>query len=204
MSPRGKKLNEQMRAEAMEKITKAALEVFADYGYYGAKMNQIMQVSGLSKGLVYHYFPSKEKLFFHLVDSALEISRNIWQEALAAPGSAWEKIERLSAALVSSAFTEEASLYFLVMVQAMTQGAGIPGLLEFIFQRTKHYDELTPLIIAAQETGEAAPGDPDLLSSTYLALFQGYTLVLHYDEELKRKITPEIFTNVLRNTGESK
>jgi hypothetical protein len=35
MSPRGKKLNEQMRADAMAKITKAALEVFAAYGYHG-------------------------------------------------------------------------------------------------------------------------------------------------------------------------
>jgi hypothetical protein len=50
MSPRGEKLNEQMRADAMAKITKAALEVFAEYGYHGATMEQIKQVSGLSKG----------------------------------------------------------------------------------------------------------------------------------------------------------
>ena len=204
MSPRGKKLNERMRAEAMAKITRAALEVFSEYGYYGAKMEQIMQVSGLSKGLVYHYFPSKEKVFFYLVDSALEISRNIWEEALNSPGTAWEKIEKLSDSLVNNAFTEESSLYFLIMVQAMIQGRSIPGLLEYIYQRTAHYAELPRLIIEAQKSGEAAQGDPEVLSSTYFALFQGYTLVLLYDDELKKKITPEIFTNVLRNAGESK
>ena len=203
MSPRGKKLNERMRAEAVAKITGAALEVFAEYGYYGAKMEQIMQVSGLSKGLVYHYFPSKEKVFFHLIDSALEISKNIWKEALNSSGTAWEKIEKLSESLVNNAFTEESSLYFLIMVQAMIQGRSIPGLLEFIYQRTAHYAELPRLISEAQKSGEAMQGDPEVLSSTYFALFQGYTLILLYDDELKKKVSPEIFTNLLRNTGES-
>ena len=34
MSPRGEKLNMQIRAEAIAKITRAALKVFAEYGYY--------------------------------------------------------------------------------------------------------------------------------------------------------------------------
>jgi len=201
MSPRGKKLNEQMRAEAITRITRASLEVFGEYGYHGASMEQIMQVSGLSKGLVYHYFPSKENLFFHLVDSALEISRNIWKEALDAPGTAWEKIERLSDSLVKTTFTEESSLYFLIMVQAMTLGRSIPGLMEHIIQRSAHFAELPRLIIEAQKTGEVKQGDPGVLASTYFALFQGFTLILSQDETLKRKITPEIFTNLLRNAG---
>jgi AcrR family transcriptional regulator len=201
MSPRGKKLNEQMRADATTKITKAALEVFASYGYYGATMEQIMKVSGLSKGLVYHYFPSKEKIFFHLVDTALEISRKTWRDALDSPGTAWEKIEKLSENIVKVAYTEEASLYYLIMVQAMTQGKGIPGLMGFIYPRMAIYAELPPLILEAQKTGEAAPGDPELLATAYSALFQGYTLFVLHNEKLKEAITPEIFTNVLRNKG---
>ena len=201
MSPRGEKRNEQMRADATAKITRAALEVFSEYGYHGATMGHIMQVSGLSKGLVYHYFPSKEKVFFHLVETALEISSNVWKESLDSPGTAWEKIEKLSENIVKIAFTDEASLYSLIMVQAMTQGKGIPGLMEHIYQHLTYYTELQPLIIEAQKSGEAAPGDPEVLASTYFALFQGYALFLLDDDELRKKITPEIFTKVLRNTG---
>jgi AcrR family transcriptional regulator len=204
MSPRGKKLNEQMRTDATAKITRAALEVFSEYGYHGATMEHIMKVSGLSKGLVYHYFPSKEKIFFHLVDTALEISKNTWKEALDSPGTAWEKIEKLSENVVKIAFTDESSLYSLIMVQATTQGKSIPGLLEHIYQRLSYYNELPPLIIEAQQSGEAAPGDPELLFFTYVGLIQGFTLFSLNDDELKKKITPEIFTNVLRNTGRSK
>lgn len=204
MSPRGKKLNEQMRADAMAKITNAALEVFAAYGYYGSTMEQIMQVSGLSKGLVYHYFPSKERIFFHLVETALEISSNTWKNALDSPGTAWEKIEKLSDNIVKTAFSNENSLYSLIMIQAMTQGKGIPGLMEHIYQHLTYHYELLPLIIEAQKSGEAAQGDPYVLMFTYLALFQGFTLYLPHDDELKKKIAPEIFTNVLRNTGKTK
>jgi AcrR family transcriptional regulator len=201
MSPRGKKLNEQMRADATAKITKAALEVFAEYGYHGATMEHIMQVSGLSKGLVYHYFPSKEKVFFHLVDSALEISSNTWKDAFDSPGTAWEKIEKLSDNISKIAFTDESSLYSLIMIQAVTQGKGIPGLLEHIFERMAYYSELLPLILEAQKSGEAAQGDPDVLMITYVALVQGLALFLPGNDELRKKITPEIFTKVLRNIG---
>jgi AcrR family transcriptional regulator len=203
MSPRGKVLNEKMRSEAIAKITRAALIVFAEYGYHGTSMEQIMRVSGLSKGLVYHYFPSKEKLFLHLVDSAFEISRNIWKEGLEAPGTAWEKIERLTDSLVKTTFTEESSLYFFIMFQATTQNKIIPGLMEHIVQSSTHFAELPRLIIEAQRSGEAAQGDPGVMASTYFALFQGYTLILHGNEELKGKITPEIFINLLRNTRKS-
>jgi AcrR family transcriptional regulator len=201
MTPRGVKLNEQMRSEAKAKITKAALEVFAEYGYHGATMEHIMKVSGQSKGLVYHYFSSKEKIYIHLIDTALEISRNTWKDALDSPGTAWEKIEKLSENVAKIAFTDESSLYSLIMIQAMTQGKSIPGLLEHIIQRMAYYNELPPLIIEAQKSGKAAPGDPELLFLEYVALIQGFVLFLINDDEMKKKITPEIFTKVLRNTG---
>jgi AcrR family transcriptional regulator len=203
MSPRGKKLNEQMRADASARITRAALEVFTEVGYHGATMEQIMQASGLSKGLVYHYFPSKEKIFIHLVDTALDISRNTWQDALDSPGTAWEKIEKLSENIVKIAFTDESSLYSLIMVQATIQGKGIPGLMEHIIQRMDYYNALPQLIVEAQISGEAAPGDPQMLFLAYVALVQGFVLMLLNDDEMKKKITPEMLTHVLRNPGRS-
>ncbi len=203
MSPRGEKLNEHMRARTTNKITGAALKIFAEYGYHGATMGQIMKASKLSKGLFYHYFPSKERLFFHLVETALGISARIWSASLDFPGTAWEKIVRLSDSLAKNAFSEESALYSLIMVQALTQGKGIPGLIKRIIGHLSVFDTLTSIIIQAQKDGDAAPGDPEVLASTYLALFQGFVLVLLNDDELKRKITPDVFTGVLRNTGKN-
>ena len=73
MAPRGQVQNKQMRAQAIKKITKAAIEVFVEYGYHGATMKKITQATGLSYGLVYYYFHSKEKIFRHLVESAFKM-----------------------------------------------------------------------------------------------------------------------------------
>jgi AcrR family transcriptional regulator len=160
-------------------------------------MQQITDASGLSKGLVYYYFPSKDLLFTHLIDSAIEISKAIWIGALDSPGTAWEKIERLSAALARDGFTDEYALYYLIILQALNQETGITGLREHIWQNMTHYGRLPALVMEAQEAGDAMPGDPELLVSTYFALLQGFTLILPHNPSLKEKITPEVFTDIL-------
>ena len=46
----------------------AAIRVFAHKGLAGAKMAEVAAEAGVSYGLAYHYFKSKEQLFAELVD----------------------------------------------------------------------------------------------------------------------------------------
>lgn len=202
MAPRKRELNEEMRAEALAKITKAALEVFAENGYHGTTMKQISTATGLSYGLVYHYFPSKEELFRHLVDVAFDMSISTLNKAFDMPGTAWEKIENLSSVLVKEAFTGESSLYFIVMLQAVTQGKKLPGLIDYIKERSAgHYERFVPLLVQAQRSGEAAQGDPALLTASYFAFVQGLSLLVFQEKEMEGKIKPEMLTNILRHRG---
>lgn len=50
-------------------IIDAALEVFREKGYANARMADIARRAGVSYGLVYHYFGSKEVLFDIIVES---------------------------------------------------------------------------------------------------------------------------------------
>jgi AcrR family transcriptional regulator len=205
MSPRGKEQNEHMRDEALARITRAALEVFAEYGFHGATMKKIARATGLSYGLVYHYFPSKAKIFRHLVDFALEGSLAGMQAAMNAPGTAWERIEAHAGLVVGSMFEGVTSLYFLIILQAMTQGKGVPGLISHIGKRFEAYFELlVPVIVAAQKTGDAAPGDPVALAAAYFSFIQGLATLVFQRRGLEKKITPAILANVLRNPGVKK
>jgi len=191
-----------MRAETLQKITDAAMQVFAGHGYHGTTMKQIAKATGLSHGLVYYYFPSKEDLFRHLVDVALDASNATLAMADDVQGTAWEKLEHLSAVIVREAFKGTASLYFIVMIQAMTQGKSIEGLMDHIQQRSAvHYGTLVPLVMQAQESGDATAGDPVVLTATYFALVQGLALLVSQEPEMADKITPEMLTNVLRSQG---
>jgi len=199
MSPRGELQNERMRAEAVEKITAAALSVFAEYGYAGATMKRIAERAGLSYGLVYHYFPSKADVFRSLVDFALESTIAGMQMVLSQPGTAWERLERWSEVLIPNALAGASSRYFLVMLQAMTQARTIPGLLEHINERTAvYFQTLAPVIREAQQSGDAVDGDPEVLATAFLSFLQGLALFVFHREELAKSVTPEMLISVLR------
>ena len=203
MSPRGQKQNEKIRAKAIDKITQASLVVFAEYGYHGATMKQIAQVTGLSYGLVYHYFPSKASIFRKIIDDSLESSIQTTVMILDLPGTAWKKIENLSEFLVREALTGDSFRYFLVVLQAMTQGKSIPGFLDHVAKKIeRYYETLAPVIRQAQESGEAVQGDPHLLAAAYFSFVQGLALLQVQGTGIEKKITPDILMNVLRNSGE--
>jgi TetR/AcrR family transcriptional regulator len=198
MSPRGKDQNERMRSEAMSRISQASLKVFAEYGFHGATMKQISKASGLSYGLVYHYFSSKGKVFLCLLDYALESPLIALNAALNGPQGAWEKIETLSGLLAPDIFASESSFYFFFVIQAMTLKNSIPGVAEkFEAKLGEYYEKLVPVIRQAQKSGEAVKGDPTALAATYFSLVQGLALLVFQGKGLEKKITPQMLSNVL-------
>jgi AcrR family transcriptional regulator len=58
-----------MRNKSRQAILKAALRLFAHKGYAETTTEDIAQKVGISKGLIYNYFPSKEKILEHLIDA---------------------------------------------------------------------------------------------------------------------------------------
>ena len=50
-----------------KQIMDGARRVFLEHGFDGASVNDIVKATGVSKGTVYAYFPSKEKLFETLI-----------------------------------------------------------------------------------------------------------------------------------------
>ena len=66
-------------SESREKIIRAAFKEFGEHGYEGASTNQICLAAGISKGLLYHYFGSKEKLFLSVCDCCI---RDIEEELI--------------------------------------------------------------------------------------------------------------------------
>lgn len=200
MSPRGKVQNDQMRTEAMEKITKGALKVFAEYGYYGATMKKITEATELSYGLVYHYFASKEEVFNFLVNQALEKTEEVFQRALNKEGtSAWEKLSFLSSTLLEESLAGDSALFFHIMLQALTQCKSLPGLVESIDQKSSQlYERIIPVIMQAQEDGEAAMMDPVVMVKAYLSMVHGLALISFQDGGISKPITADILLNVLK------
>lgn len=67
-SPKWRRQKETRPAD----IVRAALDVFSEKGFAGAKMEEIAARAGVSKGAPYLYFPTKEDLFRAVVRDVIE------------------------------------------------------------------------------------------------------------------------------------
>ena len=59
--------NDNLEGAKRQQILDGAKQCFLAQGFDGASMNDIVKAAGVSKGTVYAYFPSKEKLFEALI-----------------------------------------------------------------------------------------------------------------------------------------
>jgi TetR/AcrR family fatty acid metabolism transcriptional regulator len=63
----------QRQEEKYHRILDAALEVFADKGFYEAKVTEIARVAGVADGTIYLYFKNKDDLVVSLVENMLGV-----------------------------------------------------------------------------------------------------------------------------------
>jgi AcrR family transcriptional regulator len=61
-----------MREAKISLINQSALELFACEGYYMTSISMIAKKAGISKGLIYNYYASKEDLLREIIKAGLE------------------------------------------------------------------------------------------------------------------------------------
>jgi AcrR family transcriptional regulator len=72
MSPRTKEQFEKIRETSRTEILNAALELFAKNGFHATSISQIAEKAGISKGLMYNYFKSKDDLLKNIIDNGFQ------------------------------------------------------------------------------------------------------------------------------------
>ena len=49
-----------------EKITRVAIELFHQKGYFATSVSEIAGQCGIQKASIYYHYPSKENILFHI------------------------------------------------------------------------------------------------------------------------------------------
>lgn len=121
--PRNKEANQKVKDERREKILSSALSLFITKGLAATKISDIAERTGMSQGLVYHYFKSKEEIFIFLIDSAMQKMNEAALNLEKLPVSAKEKIvlaiDGLFKGFETNAHTS--SYYFLITQTALSE-----------------------------------------------------------------------------------
>ena len=96
MSPRTKKQFEKIRQKSTDAIKKAAMELFAHNGYHSTSISEIAKEAGVSKGLLYNYFDSKEALLHDIIMEAVEMGEQAMGQILTAEADAARQLRAMT------------------------------------------------------------------------------------------------------------
>jgi AcrR family transcriptional regulator len=180
MSPRTKAQFDAMQDAAREKILDAGLLLFARKGLAAAGVTEIAREAGVSLGLMYHYYASKEDLFFELVNMALQGAREALEDIGEEEAEAAEQIRKISR-LVCGVLQREnkTAYYFLLLTQAGLTGIAPGNQIQSVLASKDlgvPFMILQKLISAGQSQGTVKAGEPRQLAQLYWAAFQGLCL----------------------------
>ncbi|WP_309120073.1 TetR/AcrR family transcriptional regulator [Paenibacillus sp.] len=170
MTPMNDEQLEKIRNDRRQQIISAALRTFAENGIRLTKIGMIAAEAGVSHGLVYHYFESKEEVLHESLAWAMEGADELFREVRALPLTPLEKVKTF----VKFALTEGNSDVFRV-IQHVTRFGGAPEkTMKMIRQGSEVYaKELFPLIAAGQADGSVVEGDPQELLELLLTVLSG-------------------------------
>ena len=175
---RNQELNERMKDERRGKILSEALKLFANKGLAATKISHICEAVGMSQGLMYHYFRSKEEIFTELIGSAFEKMTQSCFELENLEAEPLEKIERAFKALFEGfARSEEAAKYHLLIAQATASDA-IPDEAKKIIKKNNKYpyEMMQRIIVEGQNNGTVKQQDPEEMSVFFWTTIKGIAL----------------------------
>lgn len=201
MAPLNEEQLHQIRDERKEQIMRAAIKVFSKRGIFGTKMSMIAGEAGVSHGLLYHYFKSKDELFITLVQWSMDEARHALSDIYDVPGTPLEKITLLTSIILQ----EDDNSHFMLIQQARTSD-GVPEEAKRIIESYSIHafvDQLMPLFEAGQQAGEIAAGDLRELAACYLSVLSGLMTLKSQEDPSYAPPRAELLLRMLTN-GEGK
>jgi TetR/AcrR family transcriptional regulator, fatty acid metabolism regulator protein len=148
-----------------ERILDAAADVFADKGYYGAAVDDIVRASDTSKGSFYFHFPNKRGIFTALLD---HLTSRLFSRVEQAIGGEADPVRKLDAALLAAvtAFAQRRRLARLLLVEAAGLGHAMDEHLMAVHERfialiARHLEEAASL-------GRIPPVDAQLAATVWM------------------------------------
>jgi AcrR family transcriptional regulator len=81
-------------SDTVSKILQSAREIFAEFGFEGARIDEIAKRAGVNKAMIYYHFKSKEELYQKILDSFFITDPLIIDQIDKETHSYWEKLTR--------------------------------------------------------------------------------------------------------------
>ena len=182
MSPRPN-VSDQRKAQ----ILNAAESIFTKKGFYEARMDDIAEETGLSKGAVYLYFKSKNDLIIAILDRIFQNEfkqlENLGQEEPSASKAIWKLTDTIANDIVR----------LLGLIPIIYGFLALAFRNKYVQRALKQYIDrylniLIPMIQRGIDSGEFRQVDPREVAIAAGAIIEGTILLWAYD---KTVVDPE-------------
>jgi len=167
MSPRTKDQFAEIRLKSKENIENIALELFALKGYHATSISQIAQKAGISKGLLYNYFESKEQLLDSIITKVYDEIMQIVQMSEILPAD--KQIEQM---IIQTIDHLKKNISFWRLYLFLVHQSDIQKKLAKLYEKMRN-DYMDYVVKLFQEMGSKNPGMEAMMLGT---LFDGIGL----------------------------
>lgn len=151
-------------SDARERILGSAVDLFAEHGYDGTSVNQVIARAGVAKGGFYHHFPSKEALLYEVYGNLIGRQLAGMDEILA---RGMPKAETLRALILDLVATTAASARPALVFWREMHRLGDERTALYRRQRRRYHDAVRKLVRDGQAAGEfAAVASADTVTFT--------------------------------------
>src|SRR5579863_1128234 len=159
-------------AARKNQILDAAMVVFARSGFHEARMDDIVQESGLSKGTLYWYFKSKEEIITAISQRLFATDIELVEGLLTADGTVSERLQQLIRDRIQG--LQEMSGMVTILFEFYAAALHQEGVRQFIKAYFQNFhDLLVALIQQGIERGEFRPVNPLAAATALDAVFEG-------------------------------
>ncbi len=159
------------RSEATSaRIIAAARTLFVARNYADVTTDMIAGAAGVTKGGLYHHFPSKESLYASMMLDDFERKHKLFEQAVASSGTCRDRLARLTRDFLALP-EEERELTRLVRRDINTFTGDDRDRLVRAYQLALP-EQIEEIIRDGIEDGELARGDPRILSWSFVALVE--------------------------------
>lgn len=178
MSPRPN-VSEQRKSQ----ILQAAEEVFTKKGFDDARMDDIAQETGLSKGTLYLYFKSKDDVILAILDRMFRLEFRHLEGQNLDEGTATEAIGRVTDLIAKdmAGFLRLAPIVYSFLALAFRNRYVKRALKEYI---NRFISLLLPIIERGIASGEFRKVDAQEVAISAGAVMEGTLLLWVYDHDL--------------------
>jgi AcrR family transcriptional regulator len=157
-----------LEPNARQRLLETATELFADKGYAGTSVREIVERAGVSKPVLYYYFKSKEGLFYAILEWAADVQQAILNEIFTTSGTVLDRFIYFYRRILEGV-EEYRHLYKMIHGLLYGPPQGAP---EYDFPKYQRhmFDAVKRIYTNGLAAGEVQPADGDEVAFLVLSL----------------------------------